>query len=40
MPSLPQARAVTGFQPEGVHLTQWTADSVLVSWQTGGATAG
>ena len=32
-----QARTVSGFQPEGVHLTQWTTDSVLVSWQTGGA---
>ncbi|EFN56155.1 hypothetical protein CHLNCDRAFT_144837 [Chlorella variabilis] len=29
------ARTVTGFQPEGVHLTQWTASSILVSWQTG-----
>ncbi|PSC76955.1 purple acid phosphatase 15 isoform X2 [Micractinium conductrix] len=31
----PLARTVSGFQPEGVHLTQWTTDSVLVSWQTG-----
>ena len=31
-----QVRTVTGFQPEGIHLTQWTQNSVLVSWQTGG----
>lgn len=35
-----QARNVTGFQPEGMHLTPWQwADggwSLLVSWQTGG----
>ncbi|KAL4425608.1 hypothetical protein ABPG75_009624 [Micractinium tetrahymenae] len=29
------ARTVTDFQPEGLHLQQWTSDSVLVSWQTG-----
>ncbi|KAL4420451.1 hypothetical protein ABPG75_010107 [Micractinium tetrahymenae] len=31
----PLARTVEGFEPEGIHLTQWTATSVLVSWQTG-----
>lgn len=31
-----QVRTVTGFQPEGIHLTQWTSDQMLVSWQTGG----
>ncbi|EFN59723.1 hypothetical protein CHLNCDRAFT_133298 [Chlorella variabilis] len=31
----PLVRTVTGFQPEGIHLTQWTQNSVLVSWQTG-----
>lgn len=31
-----QVRTVTGFQPEGIHLTQWTPDQMLVSWQTGG----
>ncbi|PRW44351.1 purple acid phosphatase 23 isoform X1 [Chlorella sorokiniana] len=31
----PLVRTVTGFQPEGIHLTQWTSDQMLVSWQTG-----
>ena len=30
-----QVRTVTGFQPEGVHLAQWSSNSLLVSWQTG-----
>jgi hypothetical protein len=30
-----QARTVHGFEPEGIHITQWTHSSVLVSWQTG-----
>ncbi|EFN53514.1 hypothetical protein CHLNCDRAFT_58566 [Chlorella variabilis] len=29
------ARTAVGWEPEGVHLTLWTRDSVLVSWQTG-----
>lgn len=35
-PSCVQARTAVGWEPEGVHLTLWTRDSVLVSWQTGG----
>lgn len=33
---LPQARTAVGWEPEGVHLTLWGPDAVLVSWQTGG----
>ncbi len=35
-----QARTATGWEPEGVHLTLWGPDAVLVSWQTGGEWAG
>ncbi|PRW60148.1 Purple acid phosphatase 15 [Chlorella sorokiniana] len=31
----PLARTAVGWEPEGVHLTLWGSDSVLVSWQTG-----
>ena len=34
--SLLQAREVIDFEPEGIHLTLWTSDTMLVSWQTGG----
>ena len=36
MDPMPQARTATGWEPEGVHLTLWGSDAVLVSWQTGG----
>lgn len=31
-----QARTVTGFQPEGIHLAPAGNDKMIVSWQTGG----
>ncbi|PSC73849.1 purple acid phosphatase 15-like [Micractinium conductrix] len=31
----PVARTAVGWDPEGVHLTLWSGDAVLVSWQTG-----
>ncbi|KAL4422377.1 hypothetical protein ABPG75_008574 [Micractinium tetrahymenae] len=31
----PLARTVSGFDPEGIHLTQWADGGILVSWQTG-----
>ncbi|KAL4419216.1 hypothetical protein ABPG77_010658 [Micractinium sp. CCAP 211/92] len=31
----PLARTVSGFEPEGIHLTQWADGGTLVSWQTG-----
>lgn len=34
--SFPQARTAVGLEPEGVHLTLWGPNAVLVSWQTGG----
>ena len=34
-PPASKVRTVTGHQPEGIRLTQWTGTSILVSWSTG-----